>query len=199
MNGFLFVFRSDSAKLKPPVEEVLQHCKAQSMALIDKQIEKFSVPDGQPGHLFSVEVSTVLKDMKCSIEDSEFLSCVLEKVSEMLSSKNASKVMPSAVLFEMQCSMSKVYSCPEFRAKLMDNFLKMTPAKTSLAWNIIFCFIKDTFNAAFIYLCQKLRGPALEACRVRSKDDFNHHYSQQVGTLLLHFISGLILIGTVLQ
>lgn len=104
-------------------------------------------------------------------------------LNEVLSAKSTSKAMPSAMRLEMQVALSAAYACEDFRQKLFEYFVKLTTAPPALAWNLIFCFLKETFDVAFIFVCKKLRGPAIEASKVHSKDDFNHYASHQVRSM----------------
>lgn len=179
MYMFVFFF-AECAELKPPVDEIVNQCRNGVLCLVDKLIERHSVSEGEAGHLLSVQICCVLKDVKGSIATSPFFECILSKLAEVLNSKEASKVMPSALRSVMQSALTEVYSSKIFQEQIMAEFLKLTAALPALAWNIIYLLIKEIFENAFIEICKKLRGPAIEACKIQSKDDFNHHSSQQV-------------------
>lgn len=80
------------------MEEIINQCRTGVCSLlVNKLIEKYNANEGEAGHLLSVEISCVLKDVKCSIATSSFFECILAKLAEVLHSKAASKVMPSAL------------------------------------------------------------------------------------------------------
>ena len=62
----------------------------------------------------------------------------------------------------------------------MDSFMLVTNTSKEMAWNIIFKFVQKMMDAAFISMCEKIRGPILQSNQLLSKDDFDHHLSQQV-------------------
>jgi len=148
--------------------------------ILDKVMSEFNADEGQPGHLLAVEVKSALGDLKANVENSEFLEVALSQIEGILSAKSKSKAMPSALRHVLQCEMSAMYSQSDVTNKLLDSFLKLTSAPQALAWNVIFIFLKKLMDVVFITMCQKIRGPALEAANVTSKDDFNHYLSQQV-------------------
>lgn len=171
---------SDAVALKPSVEELISIAREKVPEILDKVMSEFNAAEGQPGHLLAVQVKSVVGDLKLNVENSEFLSVALSLIEDILAAKSRSKAMPSALRFVLQCELSVIYSKSDITKKLFDSFLKLTSAPQALAWNVIFIFLKKLMDFVFITMCVKIRGPALEAAKVSSKDDFNHYLSQQV-------------------
>lgn len=171
---------SDAAALRPPVQELIKISHEKAPELIEQVISEFNASEGEPGFQLALEIRSVLGDLKQNIHDSAFLNTVLSLIQEVLSSKARSKAMPSALRPVLQTELSRIYSDSEIRKKLLDTFLEVTNTKESIAWNIIFIFIKKVMDSTFITLCAKIRGPDLQSTRYFSKDDFNHHLAQQV-------------------
>ncbi|XP_034236667.1 uncharacterized protein LOC117642521 [Thrips palmi] len=176
----------DAAALKPSVQELIEISREKAPQLIEQVISEFNASEGEPGFQLALEIRSVLGDLKQNIHGSAFLTIVLSLIQEVLSSKARSKAMPSALRPVLQTELSKIYSDSDKRKKLMDTFLEVTTTKESIAWNIIFIFIKKVMDSTFITMCAKIRGSDLLSTKHLSKDDFNHHLSQQ----LVHHVSG---------
>lgn len=175
---------SDAAALKPPVEELMKISNDGAPQLLEQVISEFNASEGEPGFQLALEIRSVLGDLKQNIHGSEFLTLVLSLIQEILSSKARSKAMPSALRPVLQTELSKIYSDSDIRKKLLDTFLQVTNTSQHIAWNIIFIFIKKLMDFTFMTMCKTIRGPILQSTRYVSKDDFNHHLSQQVSQFI---------------